>query len=166
MRKYLVSLSSLILFFSCIGGKSVPVQLYTLNVVGESSSSINVVQIRAGAKIHQRMNLQNGELLELREFERWQDSPHRILETEMKNYFALGGDELRGELNEFVFDLNDMQAKISVDFIQNKESGDQHFRLKSTQGFEKINGESLAKAMSLAVQDLFINLDKKITEGK
>ncbi|MDD7986959.1 hypothetical protein PQO01_18580 [Lentisphaera marina] len=166
MRKYLISLSSLILFFSCIGGKSVPVQFYTLNIKGESPTPVSIVEVRASAKVHQRFNLENGEKLELREFERWQDSPNRLVETEMKNYFSLGKDELRCELNEFVFDVENMQAKISIDFVLRSGAGDQQFRVKSAQSFTELDGASLVKAMSSAVHDVFKQLDQKIIEGK
>ena len=85
MRKYIISLSSLVLFFSCIGGKSVPVEFYTLNLKGESATATKVASVRSGVKIHQRMNLKNGTRLELREFERWQGTPDRLIETELKN---------------------------------------------------------------------------------
>lgn len=166
MRKYLISLSSLVLFFSCIGGKSVPVEFYTLNLKGESPTAIKIASVRSSVKIHQRMNLKNGTRLELREFERWQAGPDRLIETELKNYFALGGDDLYCDLSEFVFDLESNEAQVSMDFTLSSEDGTKKFRLKSAQEFTALDGESLANAMSLAVQDLFKQLDKKLIAGK
>ncbi|WDE95869.1 hypothetical protein PQO03_09085 [Lentisphaera profundi] len=166
MRNYIIGFLSVVFFISCIGGKSVPVQYYTLNLEGEGQASLNVREIRAGAQIHQRMNLKKGSHLELREFERWQDSPHRLIESELKNHFPLGVNELRGELNEFVFDQESMESRISIDFLFETKDKQRFFRIKSVQAIRALDGDSLAQSMSLAVQDIFKQLDKNLQTNK
>ena len=53
-----------------------------------------------------------------------------------------------------------------MNFTLSSEDQTKKFKLKSSHEFTAQDGESLAEAMSLAVEDLFKQLDKKIIEGK
>ena len=150
---------------SCVGGKSTPVQYYTLDTEGSSDFKLYVREVSAGSKVHERFNLQNASSLELREFERWEDAPRRIVETEMKKYFALGDNDLRSELNEFVFDVKNMEARIIMDFVYTGQGDEKRiFRISSSEAFASTEGDELAAAMSKALTKIFVKLDQKLNE--
>ena len=163
--RYLVFTFILACLVSCIGGKSKPVQFYTLDVQGSSDFKLYVREVSSGANIHERITLKSGSSIELMEFDRWEESPRRLVEVEMKNYFDLGGQEIRTELNEFIFDLKNKEARVSMDCVFLKEDNTRKFfRVKSSEVFEDDDAASLTQAMSKALTKLFVKMDHKLNE--
>ena len=150
---------------SCIGGKSKPVEYYTLDAQGNSDFKLYVREVSAGANVHERITLKDGSSVTLMEFDRWEESPRRLVEVEMKKYFSLGIQDLRTELNEFVFDLQSNEARITLDCVfMTKDNERKYFRVKSSEEFEGTDASDLSEAMSKALTKLFVKMDNKLNE--
>jgi hypothetical protein len=155
------------LLVSCIGGKSKPVQFYTLDAKGSSDFALYVREVSAGGNIHDRISLKSGSRIELLEFDRWEESPRRLVEVGLKNYFSLGEGDLRSEINDFVFDLKSNEARISMDFVHLGEGNEpNYFRVRSSEKFTSTDPALLSEAMSKALTKLFVKLDHKLKSPK